>query len=93
MFLKNSRYKNSKFFEPQQEGIYKGVRARKVTTLEGVIEHQVTQYDRLDHLAQHYFNDSRLWWRIIDANPELIFADNLFGPEWVGHAILIPLRR
>lgn len=94
MLLKKSRYQQSRAFEPQgEEGVFAGVRAREVRTLPGVIEHLVSDTDRLDHLAQHYFNDSRLWWRILDANPEILFADKTLGPEWIGRAILIPTRR
>lgn len=94
MLLKKSRYQKSKAFEPQgEEGTFAGVRAREVTNLEGVIEHLVTDNDRLDRLAQHYFNDTRLWWRIVDANPELIFSDNLLSEEWIGRSILIPTGR
>jgi len=94
LLLKKSRYQHSRAFEPQGEaGVFAGVRAREVKTLEGVIEHLVTDTDRLDHLALHYFNDSRLWWRIIDANPEILFADKTLGPDWVGRSILIPAGR
>ncbi len=92
MLLKNSRYrKNLRLFEPQNElGVFRGIRPRQVSTLEGMIEHTVTETDRLDHLAQHYYNDNRLWWRILDANPRLLFADNVLGPDYVGEVILIP---
>jgi hypothetical protein len=91
MLLKKSRYKNARYFEPQAEqGVFRGLRARDVTTLEGVIEHKVTETDRLDLLAQHYYGDDRLWWRIVDANPKLLMADRLLGKDYVGLAILIP---
>jgi hypothetical protein len=91
MLVKKSRYNGGRFFEPQgQAGVFRGLRARPVTTLEGVIEHTITDTDRLDHLARHYYNDDRLWWRIIDANPQLLFADKLLGPDYVGRVILIP---
>lgn len=91
MLVKKSRYNGGRLFEPQgQEGVFRGLRARAVTTLEGVIEHTITDTDRLDHLARHYYGDDRLWWRIIDANPQLLFADKLLGPDYVGRVILIP---
>ncbi|WP_323813544.1 hypothetical protein [Cellvibrio sp. NN19] len=91
MLVKKSRYNGGRLFEPQgQEGVFRGLRARPVTTLEGVIEHTITDTDRLDHLARHYYDDDRLWWRIIDANPQLLFADKLLGPDYVGRVILIP---
>ncbi len=91
MLLKNSRYKNAPLFEAVGvDGTFRGVRARTVELPEGVIEHTITETDRLDHLAQHYYNDVRLWWRIVDANPDLLFADHLLGPAYVGDVILIP---
>lgn len=96
MLLKKSRYnfsqKNKALpFEPVGvEGTFRGIRARAVELPEGVIEHTITETDRLDHLAQHYYNDVRLWWRIVDANPDLLFADHLLGPAYVGDVILIP---
>jgi phage tail protein X len=34
--------------------------------------HQVTNYDRLDSLAYAYYGSATLWWRIADANPEIM---------------------
>ncbi|WP_317587823.1 hypothetical protein [Vibrio sp. EA2] len=92
--LKNSRYKSARPFEPVgSTQTFSGLRAREINVVEGVIEHQVQENDRLDHLAQHYYNDSRLWWRIVDANPDLLFADHMLSKEWVGRAIVIPSGR
>ena len=74
MIGKNSRYKDSLRFEG--EG-YRGLRAREPGKATGVVEHQLREGDRLDLLARHYYNDSRLWWRILDANPELGFGGDL----------------
>ena len=96
MFLQKSRYKNARPFEFKrqepagQPGVFRGVRARDVFTLDGMVEHIVTDTDRIDLLAQHYYGDDRLWWRIIDANPQLLFADQLIGKDYLGKAILIP---
>lgn len=91
MFLKNSRYQNLPQFEPQGvDGVFRGIRSRQPAWPDGVIEHTITETDRLDRLAQHYYNDDRLWWRIVDANPDLLFADHLLGPDYVGDVILIP---
>lgn len=91
MLLKNSRYQPHRPFEP--ESGFRGVGPRPVTTAEGMLEHRVVEGERLDTLARHYFNDDRLWWRILDANPELLDADELLGEEWIGRAILIPQRK
>lgn len=34
--------------------------------------HQVTSADRMDLLGEQYYGDSRLWWNIADANPEVL---------------------
>ncbi|UTW11336.1 hypothetical protein [Marinobacterium rhizophilum] len=91
MLLKNSRYQPHRPFEPDSS--FRGVGPRAVTTAEGMIEHRVVEGERLDTLARHYFNDDRLWWRILDANPELQHADALLGEDWIGRAILIPQRK
>ncbi|MCH8532475.1 MAG: hypothetical protein LAT65_16615 [Saccharospirillum sp.] len=91
MLLKNSRYHKTLPFEPQAEpGTFPGIRARQIRSLEGVVEHTLTRTDRLDHLAHHYYNDDRQWWRILDANPELGAGGELSHPDWVGRVILIP---
>jgi hypothetical protein len=56
----------------------------------GVLEHTLKSTDRLDLLALHYYNDSRKWWRILDANPEILCGADLSDPELVGTVILIP---
>lgn len=91
MLLKNNRYQKSPPFEPQGEpGTFPGIRARPIRSLEGVVEHTLTKTDRLDHLAHHYYNDDRQWWRILDANPELGTGGELSHSDWVGRVILIP---
>lgn len=76
MFLKNSRYLNARRFDPRADGTvpFKGVRARVIALATGVIEHGLQPEERFDWLGTHYFNDSRLWWRIVDANPDLLCA-------------------
>jgi hypothetical protein len=41
--------------------------------------HIVRQNDRLDNLAYEYFQDSRAWWKIADANPEFPSPRELLG--------------
>lgn len=87
-----SRYKNAAGFEDsdQVQETFQGLRPRDIATLEGVIEHRVVKGDRLDSLARQYYNDDRLWWRIVDANPESIFGSDLVADDMVGRTILIP---
>jgi nucleoid-associated protein YgaU len=95
MFLKNSRYAKNPVFEPNTLGqeVFAGVRSRSIGAASGVVEHQVKLGDRLDLLARHYYNDDRLWWRIVDANPEFIFAGDMLLDDMKGATILIPRIR
>ncbi len=95
MILKGSRYENSRQFDPPEEGgeAFQGIRAREIGDAEGVIEHEIQAGDRLDLLARHYYNDSRLWWRIVDANPHFVFGDDLIGEGREGEQLLIPKAR
>jgi hypothetical protein len=91
MFLDRSRYKDSKTFEkPETGGGFYGIRAREIGDTTAVLEHEVSAGDRLDLLARHYYNDDRMWWRIVDANPEFVFADLMLSEEMAGQVILIP---
>lgn len=92
MLVKKSRYRNSRYFTPDENGdrVFEGLRARDISEARGVIEHEVQAGDRLDMLARTYYNDDRLWWRIIDANPDIVFAQYVMGEEHAGKVILIP---
>jgi hypothetical protein len=105
MFLSGSRYaKAQAFAAPEgQTAAFPGVRARPIPSTPGVIEHTVAAGERLDLLARHYYNDDRLWWRIVDANPEAFYGGDLVREEevrdatgalklesMVGRVILIP---
>jgi len=92
MFLKSSRYKDARRFEPDEQGVVrcKGVRPREIGAAVGVLEHVVQEGDRLDLLARHYYSDPRLWWRILDANPDLHSGVEISLRERAGEVILIP---
>ncbi len=95
MLHKDSRYKNNQTFTPAEDGSqeFAGMRPRTIGPATGVVEHRVKAGDRLDLLARHYYNDDRLWWRIVDANPEVLYGGDLVVPEMEGQAILIPRAR
>lgn len=92
MLTKKSRYIKSPYFETLSDGteVFAGLRARDIETATGVIEHEVLAGDRLDHLARQYYNDDRLWWRIVDANPQFSFGAEMLGDDMAGRVILIP---
>jgi hypothetical protein len=92
MLTKKSRYKNTLLFSAvsDDQNNFEGLRGREITQSTGVIEHEVQSGNRLDHLAYHYYNDDRLWWRIVDANPDILFASNMLDQSMEGAVILIP---
>jgi hypothetical protein len=89
MFLKDSRYEHVPGFQDGAE-TFPGVRPRPIGPAQGMIEHVLQAGERLDLLARHYYNDDRLWWRILDANPQFSFADDLAKQDMEGDVILIP---
>lgn len=92
MLLKDSRYQGVRRFEPDAGGTVrcKGTTPRSIGPAEGVLEHVVSEGERLDLLARHYYGDERLWWRILDANPDLLSGAELSLKESAGETILIP---
>jgi hypothetical protein len=89
MLDKRSRYRTCPLFTGG-ENRFRGIRPRPVQTDDGVIEHIVEASDRLDLLAMRYYRDVHLWWRILDANPELLDAGELSLAKWAGRIIAIP---
>jgi len=91
MFINKSRYKDAGGFDLPSD--FSGVRPRDVGSPDGVVEHVVKAGDRLDLLARHYYNNDRLWWRILDANPDILHGGDLMITEREGEIILIPRAR
>jgi phage tail protein X len=89
MFEKRSRYRSCEPFTAAEPG-FRGVRPRAVALVEGVVEHVIEAGDRLDRLAMRYYRDQHMWWRILDANPELLDAGELSLDAWAGKVIAIP---
>ncbi|THB70270.1 MAG: hypothetical protein D6B28_09675 [Gammaproteobacteria bacterium] len=99
MLNEKSRYKDTLNFTGSSEtstsesksGAFKGLRFREIKPATGVIEYEVKQGDRLDHLAQNFYNNDRMWWRILDANPHVSYgADLMLDIDMLGSVILIP---
>ena len=89
---KGSRYESAKEFagENGKEPVFGGIRPRKIDPAAGVLEYTVKEGDRLDLLSLHFYNNTRRWWRILDANPQIIFGADLMLSEYIGETILIP---
>ena len=85
MPIKGTRYRNAREFELASDGreVFDGVRPRRISPAYGVIEHVIQIGDRLDLLARHYYNDDRLWWRIVDANPSIVFPGDMVAGDAV----------
>ena len=77
---RRSRYKDSKHFtaEPGLPAPFRGIRPRDIGPATGIIEYQMKDWDRMDRLSFNYYNDVDLWWRILDANPEVLCAADIF---------------
>ena len=92
MIGKGSRYEYTAGFASDKSSPsgFKGIRPRKIDLAAGVLEYTIMQGDRLDLLALHFYNDTRKWWRILDANPHIIFGADLMLKNNIGETILIP---
>lgn len=91
MFKKGSRYEKARTFSAEEgKAPFNGIRPRSIDHTPGVIQHTVQAGDRLDLLARHYYNDDRLWWLIVDANPEFMYGGEIVSDEMEGQTILIP---
>lgn len=95
MIEKGSRYESAMVFagENGKEPVFGGIRPRKIVPAAGVLEYTINEGDRLDLLSLHFYNNTRRWWRILDANPQIIFAADLMLSEYIGETILIPRSR
>jgi len=87
MFDRDSRYTKTPRFQPT---MFPGNRSREIQPVSGVIEHTVKPEDRLDRLAAFYYNDSRKWWLILDANPEIDFGGEFDLGQYASTIIVIP---
>ena len=95
MRLRGSRYESVNTFAPSEDGsvAFPGLRPRDIGPAIGVLEHTVAAGDRLDLLALQYYNDDRLWWRILDANPDILLGGELLLGDLEGSVLLIPRAR
>ena len=106
-FFKGSYYEDVGGFDPPGDGSrgFRGVRARPITAPEPVLEHTVSEGERLDGLGQSYYAQPRDWRRLADCNPDTLFPEDLVwrdapapGDERIaaqdtGRVLLVPRRR
>ena len=75
----NSRYSNSTVATVLKDGTSVAVivPSAAVTYSFQYVSHQVAIGERIDTLAYQYYSDATLWWRIAQANPEIMWWDDL----------------
>ena len=61
---------------PQGKNYYQPLRYPNIPLSSNDIYIITTVGDRLDSLADHFYNDVRLWWIIATANPGIIRRDS-----------------
>lgn len=86
-----SRYEESPRFERGPSP--RLLRPRSIRPATGVLEHTVQVGERLDQLARRYYNDDRLWWRILDANPGILCGSDFSISASVGQVLRIPREK
>jgi nucleoid-associated protein YgaU len=89
VFFSESRYLSVDEYVVQdaQGRAVKVKRTRPTLDLTGSFQYTVKLGDRLDLLAQQFYRSPRKWWLICDANPGLMYPDDLLQP---GRVLTIP---
>lgn len=92
MPIKGSRYLSGITFSNDngREPMFCGMRPRSIGQATAVLEYRVKGGDRLDLLSLFFYNNDRKWWRILDANPWVVFGADLSLASCVGETLLIP---
>jgi len=94
MIKKGSRYEKAVPFKPAEDGTvpFRGIRARTIDPARPVLEHHLRVGERPDLLSSHYYNEAQLWWRILDANPDVLYAGDLAERD-PADPLLVPRAR
>jgi len=90
MFFKGSRYEKVPDAQhtDAQGRVVRYKRVRFIPDTQAVFNHLVTQGERTDLLAFQYYRDPLKFWRIADANTDVMQAEELTAEP--GRRILIP---
>ncbi len=93
MIDRTSRYASTRSYRaPGESEGFAGLRCRQPEPATPVLEHTLGAWDRPDQLARYYYGDPHRWWRLLDANPEWLFAGDLLEASAVGQVLLVPAR-
>lgn len=89
MLFQGSRYGGTEVIEPvNNRGEHPRVLApRRIEPPAGVFEHVVSEGERLDHLAQRFYDDPTRYWLLLDANPQVLNPFELLRP---GQRLRVP---
>jgi hypothetical protein len=81
MFSKGSRYKNlgEIILTDRKDRISRSKVLRWISDISGEFQHTINMTDRMDLLAHKYYENSKKWWRISDANPEFFIPTELIN--------------
>lgn len=92
MFFDGSRYQRvaDADFSDGEGNAVSVKRTREPVDTELALIYQVREGDRLDQLAQKFYQDPRKWWLIADANPDHPSLEQLLQP---GQQLRIPKNR
>ena len=92
MFFKGSRYLNvQEYAVADPQGRTATVkRARPTPDLSGSFQYTVKEGDRPDLLSNRFYQTPRKWWLICDANPDVMYPDELLTP---GRVLFIPANQ
>ena len=87
--FKGSAYEFTPLFEPTDSGeqVFRGLRARRLRRPVAVLEHTVALKQRLDSVAHEYYAESRDWRWLVEANPDILFPEDLLWDADVPDAI------
>ena len=83
MIFPNSRYANSALATIEAPAVFGSGDVSVIVPGQATaysftyVTYQTRIGDRIDGLAYQFYTDATLWWRIAQANPEILWWDNL----------------
>ena len=86
MVHQGSRYVNTSIYRAGGKSLVFNIRLRARFNPEKFSYHTWVQGDTIDGVAYRYYNNTHLWWAIMDANPKYIFDTDIHP----GDIIIVP---